>query len=177
MVKLRLDGRRRGGVGGLMNKGEGGAELFFSCFSTAGRVAVGCMRRLPSDVEVLIPRFFKFRGFFAGVVGLCSSKKLLGDASSKPLSGLRDRKSATKEVAALATGDSGEGPGDGSVTEEESMVDMVVVGELSDEAVEVLSRLSRWMWNEEKGIALPLVCGLVIVPCALVPSALGNGFR
>jgi hypothetical protein len=145
MVKLRLDGRRRGGVGGLMNKGDGGAELFFSCFSTAGREAVGFKRRLPNDVEVLIPRFLRLRGFLAGVVGLCSSKKVLGDDSWEPASVLRDRKSATKDVDAFATGDSGDGPGDGSVTEEESMVDIVVVGELSDEAVEVLSRLSRWM--------------------------------
>lgn len=160
-----------------MNKGEGGAELFFSCFSTAGREAVGFTRRLPNDVEVFIPRFLRLRGFFAGVVGRCSSKKVLGDDSWEPLSVLRDRKSATKDVAVFATGDSGDGPGDGSVTEEESMVDIVVVGELSDEAVEVLSRLSRWVWNEEKGIALPLVCGLVITPCALVPSVLGKGFR
>jgi len=163
-----------------MNNGEGGAELFFSCFSTAGREAVGFKRRLPNDVEVLIPRFLRFRGFFAGVVGLCSSKKVLGDESWESLSVLRDRKSATKDVAVFATGDSGDGPGDGSVTEDESMVDMVVVGELSEEAVDVLSRLSRWMWKEEKGTALwglPLVCGLVIVPCALVPSALGNGLR
>jgi hypothetical protein len=40
-------------------------------------------------------------------------------------------------------GDSGDGPGEGSVTEEESMVEMVVVGELSEDSdanVEVLSR-------------------------------------
>lgn len=45
----------------------------------------------------------------------------------------------------MATGDSGDTPGDGSVTEDESMVEMVVVGELSEEAVDVLSRLSRWI--------------------------------
>lgn len=143
MVKLRLDGRRLGGVGGLMKEGDGGAELFFSCFSTAGRVAVGFSLRLPNDVEVLMPRFLRLRGFFAGVVGLWSSKKVLGDESCEPLSVLRERKSATKDVAVLATGDSGDGPGDGSVTDDESMVDIVVVGELSDEAVDVLSRLSR----------------------------------
>jgi hypothetical protein len=42
-------------------------------------------------------------------------------------------------------GDSGEGPGEGSVTDDESIVEIVVVGELSDEAVELLSRLSRGM--------------------------------
>lgn len=144
MVRLRFDGRRLGGVGGLMNKGDGGAELFFSFFPTAGNVVVGFMRRLPSEEEVLIPRFFRFRGFFAGVVGLASSKNVLGEVSWEPVSVLRDRKSATNEaVAGRAIGDSGEGPGDGSVTEEESMVDMVVVGELSDDVVDVLSRLSR----------------------------------
>lgn len=101
---------------------------------------------------MLIPKFFRFRAFFAGVVGLCSSKKALGEESPGLVSGLRDRKSATKDDAAavLAKGDSGEGPGDGSVTEEESMVDMVVVGELSEEAVELLSRLSVCMWKDEK---------------------------
>jgi hypothetical protein len=145
MVKLRFDGRRLGGVGGLMNSGDGGAELFFSFFSATFNVAVGFIRRLPSEDDVLIPRFFRFRGFFAGVVGLANSKNVLGDVSWEPASVLRDRKSATNEaVAGLAMGDSGEGPGDGSVTEEESMVDIVVVGELSDDAVDVLSRLSRW---------------------------------
>lgn len=42
----------------------------------------------------------------------------------------------------LGMGDSGEGPGEGSVTEDESMVDIVVVGELSEDAVELLSRES-----------------------------------
>lgn len=144
MVKLRFDGRRLGGVGGLMKDGDGGAELFFSFFSMTGSEAVGLVRRLVSEVDVLIPRFFRFRGFFAGVVGRCSSKKVLGEESCGPVSALRDRKSATNEVgAALAMGDSGDGPGDGSVTEEESIVDIVVVGELSEDAVDVLSRLSR----------------------------------
>ena len=81
MVKLRFDGRRLGGVGGFINKGDGGAELFFSFFSTAGNDAVGFIRRLPSEDDVLIPRFFRFRGFFAGVVGLANSKKVLGEES------------------------------------------------------------------------------------------------
>lgn len=50
----------------------------------------------------------------------------------------------------LAKGDSGETPGDGSVTDDESMVDIVVVGELSDEVVELLSRLSLCTWKGEK---------------------------
>jgi hypothetical protein len=146
MVKLRLDGRLFGGVGGLINSGEGGAELFFSLVTRPTGAGV-CARRLVSEVVVLMPKFFKFRAFFAGVVGLCSSKKLLGKASPALVSGLRDRKSATKDecAAVLARGDSGETPGDGSVTDEESMVEIVVVGELSDEVVELLSRLSVCM--------------------------------
>lgn len=161
-----------------MKEGEGGSELFFSAFPTAGRAAAGFSRRLPKDVEVLIPRFLRFRGFFAGVVGLCSSKKVFGDESWEPLSILLDRKSATNDVdAVFATGDSGDGPGDGSVTDDESMVEIVVVGELSEDVVELLSRLSRWLWKEENGIAPPLVCGLINLPWGLAPSALGSGLR
>jgi|TARA_R110002003_G_scaffold27_18_gene1472 hypothetical protein len=151
IVKLRFDGRLFGGVGGLMNSGDGGAELFFSRGITATGACVW-PRRLVSEVVVLIPRFFKFRAFFAGVVGRCNSKKAPGDESPELVSGLRDLKSATNEEAAavLANGDSGEGPGDGSVTDDESMVEMVVVGELSEEVVELLSRLSVCMWKEEK---------------------------
>lgn len=180
MVKLRFDGRRLGGVGGFMNKGDGGAELFFSFFSTAGSDAVGFNRRLPSEDDVLMPRFFRFRGFLAGVVGLASSKNVLGEASWEPASVRRERKSATKEaVAGLAMGDSGDGPGEGSVTDDESMVDMVVVGELSDEAVDVLSPLSRWMWKAEKGTlwGSPLEVGRVKAPCALGASPSGLGLR
>lgn len=162
MVKLRFDGRLFGGVGGLMKRGEGGAELVFSLGAAATGAGV-CPRRLLSDDAVLIPKFFKFRGFFAGVVGRCSSKNVLGDESPETGSVLRDRKSATNEgVTVLARGDSGDTPGEGSVTDDESMVEMVVVGELSEEAVELLSRLSWWRWKEEKGapvFALPLVCG------------------
>jgi hypothetical protein len=81
IVRLRFDGRRLGGVGGFMNKGDGGAELFFS-FGATTMGAGACARKLPREDAVLMPRFLRFRGFFAGVVGLCSSKKLLGDNSA-----------------------------------------------------------------------------------------------
>ena len=146
MVRLRFDGRLLGGVGGLINDGEAGAEVFFSFFFSTTSVEAFCaVRRLPREDEVLMPRFFRFRGFFAGVVGLASSKKVfvLVESCDGP-SALRDRKSATNEDdVAFGTGDSGDGPGEGSVTVEESMVEIVVVGELSEEAVDVLSRLSR----------------------------------
>jgi len=143
IVKLRFDGRLLGGVGGLMKSGDGGAELFFSLGATATGAGV-CPRKLPREDAVLIPRFLRLRGFFAGVVGRCSSKKLFGDGSPDGASVLRDLKSATNEegVIVFARGDSGDTPGEGSVTDDESMVEMVVVGELSEEAVDVLSRLS-----------------------------------
>ena len=39
IVRLRFDGRLRGGVGGLMKRGDGGAELFFSASAGAGAAA------------------------------------------------------------------------------------------------------------------------------------------
>ena len=160
IVKLRFEGRLLGGVGGLMNNGEGGAELFFSFGTTAIGAGV-CARRLPREDVVLIPKFFRFRGFLAGVVGLCNSKKVLGDESADDDSVLRDLKSATNDegAAVLAKGDSGDTPGEGSVTDDESIVEMVVVGELSDEVVELLSLLSLCMWNDEKGAT-----GLFVFP-------------
>jgi hypothetical protein len=145
MVRLRLLGLLFGGVGGLMNDGEVGAEVFFSFLANIGSEADGFgPRRFVSDVDVLMPRFFRFLGFFAGVVGRCNSKKVLGEFSAELFSDFRDLKSDTNEDGVtLAIGDSGDGPGDGSVTEEESMVDIVVVGEESDDSdakVEVLSR-------------------------------------
>ena len=143
MVKLRLLGLLLGGVGGLMNEGDVGADVFFSFLAIMGR-EVFDPRRFVKEVAVLIPKFFRFLGFFAGVVGRCSSKKVLGELSAELFSDLRDLKSDTNEDGAtLAIGDSGEGPGEGSVTDEESMVDMVVVGDESDDSeakVEVLSR-------------------------------------
>jgi hypothetical protein len=159
-----------------MNDGDAGAEVFPSLGAIDGTVALGAgARRLFNDVDVLMPRFFRFRGFFAGVVGLASSKKVLGEDSPEPLSALRDLKSATKDVFnALATGDSGEGPGDGSVTEDESMVEMVVVGELSEDSEASVDVLSRWIWKAEKAALgrlrmFPLDAGRVIAPpCELV---------
>jgi hypothetical protein len=128
-----------------MNDGEVGADVFFSLLATAGSDPVGPARRLLRDVEVLIPKFFRFLGFFAGVVGRCNSKKELGEVSDVPFSALRALKSAAKEGgAALEIGDSGDGPGEGSVTEDESMVEMVVVGELSDDSDASVDVLSRW---------------------------------
>ena len=144
IVRLRLLGRRLGGVGGFINDGDVGAEVFFSFFTRLGKDAVAFDRKLLNELAVLMPRFLRFRGFLAGVVGRASSKKAVGELSSELFSVRRDRKSGTKdEGAAFATGDSGEGPGEGSVTELESMVEIVVVGLESDEleaSVDVESR-------------------------------------
>lgn len=162
-----------------MNDGDVGAEGFFSFTANAGREPVRFERRLPSELDVLIPRFFKFRAFLAGVVGLCNSKKVFGEFSDEPLSALRDLKSGTNEEGVvLAMGDSGEGPGEGSVTEDESMVEIVVVGELSDDSDASVDVLSRWTWKAEKwefevfeplGM-FPLEAGRpMVLPLALVP--------
>lgn len=152
IVKLRFDGLLLGGVGGLMKDGEAGAEGFFSLGATTGRVEVAVHRRLPRELAVLIPRFFRFRAFFAGVTGLASSKKVVGEFSDEPLSVLLDLKSATKDDGAIfAEGDSGDGPGDISVAEELSMVEMVVVGELSSDSDARVDVLSRWTWKAANG--------------------------
>lgn len=146
IVRLRLLGRLLGGVGGLMNDGDVGADVFFSFFESMGNVAVGLDLRLLSELAVLMPRFFRFRGFFAGVVGRANSKKAVGELSNELVSVRRDRKSGTKdEGAVLAMGDSGEGPGEGSVTELESMVEIVVVGLESEELDANVDVESRWM--------------------------------
>jgi hypothetical protein len=129
---------------------------------------------LVREVVVLMPRFLRLRAFLAGVVGRCSSKKL--GAESVGASVLRARKSAANEELSLAMGDSGEGPGEGSVTEDESIVEIVVVGELSDDVVELLSRLSWGMWNEEKGAAC-VVGGATLLPWALEQLRLGRECR
>lgn len=136
----------------MIKEGEVGADVFLSLFTRSGSEPVGAARRLLRDVDVLIPKFFRFLGFFAGVVGLCSSKKVFGEQSDELVSVLLDRKSATKEDGvAFEMGDSGDGPGEGSVTDEESIVEMVVVGELSDDSDANVEVLSRCTWKAAKG--------------------------
>lgn len=136
-----------------MKEGDVGAEVFLSLFARPGNTPAGFDRRLLNEVDVLIPKFFRFLAFFAGVVGLCSSKNVVGEDSLDPLPALRDLKSAENEgAAAFEMGDSGEGPGEGSVTEEESMVEIVVVGELSDDSEATVDVLSRCTWKLEKAL-------------------------
>ncbi len=71
MVRPRLLGRRRGGVGGLTNEGEAGADADWgSALVARGREAVEMARTEGNVDAVLTARFFRFRAFFAGVEGL-----------------------------------------------------------------------------------------------------------
>jgi hypothetical protein len=136
---------RRGGVGGLTNDGDVGAE---TRSNGLGGENGAVLMALPREYvpEVLTARFFRFLAFFAGVGGRCISKKV--DAitcSVLALSGdLNREESMAKALGDMAAaGDSGDGPGDGSVMDEESNVETVVVGEDSVDSeaeVEVLSR-------------------------------------
>ena len=91
-------------------------------------------------------RFLRLRGFFGGVAGLCwSAKKGCGGESLllSPLGDAVDESAMCNDGETFPDGDSGDGPGEGSVTEEESTVETVVVGEESEESefeVDVLSR-------------------------------------
>lgn len=74
-VRARVLGLRLGGVGGFTKEGDDGAEEDGGAFCTDGRFDAVAGRPKPSDPDVLTARFFRFRGFLAGVVGRCSSKK------------------------------------------------------------------------------------------------------
>jgi hypothetical protein len=144
-VRARALGLRLGGVGGLTKDGDTGADVTVSLFPRArdGNAVDEAGRPSDNALEVLTARFFKFLGFFAGVIGRCNSKKGVCDASAEVPPMLLDRKSGTNDEGdAFVAGDSGEGPGEGSVIDAESKVDIVVVGDesLDSEAdVDVLS--------------------------------------
>jgi hypothetical protein len=84
---------------------------------------------------VLTARFFRFRARLAGVLGLRSVKGIVSEVALS--NGVKREASMAKDMEA---GDCGEGPGEGSVIDDESR-DTVVVGEDSVESeadVEVL---------------------------------------
>ena len=145
---MRFVGLRLGGVGGFTNDGEVGAEeVEGPGFGAAtGKAAVLAGRVKPKELEVLTAKPFKLRGFFAGVVGRCNSKNWGScepDLAFSLATAALDRRSGTQDdCGVLEAGDAGDGPGDGSVMEEPSIVEMVVVGEESVESdeVEVLPR-------------------------------------
>jgi hypothetical protein len=146
IVKPRLLSFLRGGVGGLTNAGETGAEILSFVVAMTGCAARGAdVDTRPREyvaVVVSTARFFKFRAFFAGVAGRCISKK--GSVLDRS-GGLKRAASPIVERGEIfeEAGVSGDVPGDDSVMEAESIVETVVVGEESDDSeaeVEVLFR-------------------------------------
>jgi hypothetical protein len=66
IVKLMLPIFRRGGVGGLTNAGDAGADVL--SWSVGGGAVAMALPRL-YEADVLTARFFRFLGRFAGVTG------------------------------------------------------------------------------------------------------------
>lgn len=121
IVKPRLLGLLRGGVGGFTNDGDRMVESTFDGASR-GRLVVDAARPgCPGCLDVTTARFLRLRPFRGGGC-FCNSKKGL-DLSSAVLG----RNIPTANV--VGGGDSGEEPGDGSVALESSTVEIVVVGE------------------------------------------------
>lgn len=95
---------------------------------------------------MLTAKPFRFRGFFAGVVGRWSSKNWPSDEPGlflSPAAPLERKSAENEEVDAFAPGEAGDGPGDGSVSEDPSIVEIVVVGDESVDSeadVDVLPR-------------------------------------
>jgi hypothetical protein len=91
------------------------------------------------------------RPFFAGVEGRSIWKKgCFGGSVMVRGGGLNIRASMLCDIGdALFIGDSV--PGEGSVMEEESRVEMVVVGEESEDSDADVDVLSRCWWNTENG--------------------------
>lgn len=160
MVKPRLLGLRLGGVGGFTKVGEAGAEVL-SVLAASGNEAVETARLNGNTPDVLTARFFKLRAFLAGVAGCCISKRgaLLGSVVRNPAISI-----TTDDGEIVEAGDSGEGPGEGSVVDEESIVLMVLVGEESESeaAVDVLSWF-RWYAGKAElpGLGLCVVSPLL----------------
>lgn len=150
IVRPSLLAFRFGGLGGTMKEGVVGAES--GCDdSTAEAVEManfGSCGPCLTDADMFRERFFMFRTFLPGDSGRLRPgrfKSELGGGSITPCSGewsldLRDLKD---ESGVIETADSGDELGEGSVMDEESSVEIVVVGEESVDSelmVEVLSR-------------------------------------
>lgn len=140
-VKPRWLGRLRGGRGGFMVEGDGGAD----CSSLAAeavliRNAGGGSGRV--GAAMFNDRFLVLRGLLAGETGPFGPNKGLrggGDnvgASTARCRGIGTVLARTGPKGMAGGGDSGEEPGDESVTDGESTVETVVVGEESVEADE-----------------------------------------
>lgn len=131
MVSERLLGRRLGGLGGRLKEGfavrMGASSGADSLFSMAMGNAVAAPRGLPRLPVVLTARFLRFRARLPGVnVRVFSSKNEDDDCC-----GVLLISSAVcgRRTEVFAIGDSGDDPGDISVTLESSANDNVVVGD------------------------------------------------
>jgi len=164
MVRPMLASFRRGGVGGFTKEGEDGAEVCSGATAGGGAKGADMMARPRLyALVVFTARFFRFRGFFAEVFGRCMSKKGVWPGSVIVRSGGLKRavSMACVRGEVLLAGDSGEGPGDGSVMEDESRVEMVVVGDESEDSDVDVEMLSCCWWKTAKG-------GLIVVARSLL---------
>jgi hypothetical protein len=131
----------------LTKAGEAGADVLSG---SVGGGAVAMARPRLYDADVLTARFFKFLGRFAGVTGRAASTA--GRDRASDFEGSRDVKREAFMAKLSDCGDWGDGPGEGSVMEDESR-EAVVVGEDSVESeaeVEVLF-LGWWKGAKEGG--------------------------
>lgn len=141
---------RFGGLGGTINEGDAGAEIGCEDSTTEAveMASLGSCAPGLVDVDMFRERFFMFRTFLPGDSGRVRPGRVrseLGGGSIPPFWGdwpvdLKDRKDVG---GVIETADSGDELGEGSVTDEESSVEIVVVGDESVDSeftVEVLSR-------------------------------------
>ena len=142
IVKLMFPSLRLGGVGGLTNAGEAGAETL-SWLSSFLRGAVAIARPRLYAAEVLTARFLRFRGLLAGVAGLCSSNTGKVGMLDFGSMGVNLDSFMAKDIA---VGDCGDGPGDGSVILDESNETVVVGDESADSEADVEVLFLVW-WN------------------------------
>ena len=180
IVSPSLLGFLVGGLGGTINEGDAGAEI--GCDdSTAEAVetpSLGSCAPDLVDVDMFKERFFMFRTFLPGDSGRVRpgrGRSEPGGDSIPPFSGdwPVDRKDRKDERGGIETADSGDELGEGSVTDEESNVEMVVVGEESVDSeltVEVLSRCCACEGKNAVSDVL-LYAMLSVLPCSLVAAA------
>lgn len=139
-----------GGFGGTMNEGDAGADIGCEDSTTEAveMASVGSCAPGLADADIFNERFFMFRTFLPGDSGRARPGRVRTEPSGgsiPPFSAdwplvLKDRKDVS---GVIETADSGDELGDGSVTDEESRVEIVVVGDESVDSefmVEVLSR-------------------------------------
>lgn len=185
-VSPSLLGFRFGGLGGTMNEGDAGAKIGCedSIIEAVEMASLGSCAPGLLDVDMFKERFFMFRTFLPGDSGRVRPGKVrseLGGDSIPPFSGdwPVEREDRKDESVGIETADSGDELGEGSVTDEESSVEIVVVGEESVESeltVEVLSRCCGCGGEGENSVWVVLLFAMVSVLLrsfvAAVPSPL-----